>query len=222
MFLFYTRQKVAALTGLSLFHIAVIASSNYLVQLPVTIFGFHTTWGAFTFPFVFLATDLTVRIFGTQLARQIISLVMIPALLISYLVSTLFDQGSWQGVLILTEFNLIIARIAVASFMAYLLGQLLDIHVFNQLRQSSLWWLAPAASMFFGNFSDTLAFFFIAFHKSSDTFMATHWIEIALIDYIFKIIICMLFFIPTYRIVLNMLLKYVINQNDGLPLRQAN
>jgi hypothetical protein len=48
----------------------VITSSNYLVQLPVSIFGFHTTWGAFSFPFIFLATDLTVRIFGAPLAAD--------------------------------------------------------------------------------------------------------------------------------------------------------
>jgi uncharacterized integral membrane protein (TIGR00697 family) len=50
-------QYQTALMRLSLFHILIIASSNYLVQLPITIFGFHTTWGAFSFPFIFLATD---------------------------------------------------------------------------------------------------------------------------------------------------------------------
>ena len=64
-------QYQTALMRLSLFHILIIAGSNYLVQLPITIFGFHTTWGAFSFPFIFLATDLTVRIFGAGLARKI-------------------------------------------------------------------------------------------------------------------------------------------------------
>ncbi len=60
---FTQSQRVKALFWLSLFHLLVITSSNYLVQLPISIFGFHTTWGAFSFPFIFLATDLTVRIF---------------------------------------------------------------------------------------------------------------------------------------------------------------
>ncbi len=60
---FTTVQRKKALVWLSLFHLLVITSSNYLVQLPISIFGFHTTWGAFSFPFIFLATDLTVRIF---------------------------------------------------------------------------------------------------------------------------------------------------------------
>ena len=73
------RRHAALLTWLSLFHLLVITSSNYLVQLPVSIFGLHTTWGAFSFPFIFLATDLTVRFFGAPLARRIIFAVMLPA-----------------------------------------------------------------------------------------------------------------------------------------------
>ena len=122
MNVFSQTQRYKALFWLSLFHLLVITSSNYLVQLPVSIFGFHTTWGAFSFPFIFLATDLTVRIFGAPLARRIIFAVMIPALLISYVISSLFYMGSWQGFGALAHFNLFVARIATASFMAYALG----------------------------------------------------------------------------------------------------
>ena len=94
---FTSIQRRHALVWLSLFHLLVITSSNYLVQLPVTIFGFHTTWGAFSFPFIFLATDLTVRIFGAPLARRIVFAVMIPALMISYVISSLFYLGQGQG-----------------------------------------------------------------------------------------------------------------------------
>lgn len=210
MFAFTRRQRLSALLWLSCFHIAIIASSNYLVQLPITVFGFHTTWGAFTFPFIFLATDLTVRIFGAPLARRIILAAMVPALAISYLVSTLFYQGAWQGAQALQQFNLFVARIAVASFAAYALGQILDVQVFNRLRQLKAWWAAPAAAMFLGNISDTLSFFFIAFYKSSDAFMAANWVEIALVDYSFKVLICMLFFLPMYGVVLKMILQRLL------------
>lgn len=173
MYSFTAQQRFTALVWLSLFHIAIITSSNYLVQLPITVFGFHTTWGAFTFPFIFLATDLTVRIFGAPLARRIILSVMVPALFISYVISTVTYQGEWQGFAALGSFNLFVARIAIASFMAYVLGQILDVHVFNRLRQRSAWWVAPAAAMFLGNISDTLSFFFIAFYKSSDALWPT-------------------------------------------------
>ena len=214
MYRFTSRQKAAALLWLSLFHILIITSSNYLVQLPISIFGFHTTWGAFTFPFIFLATDLTVRIYGAPLARRIITAVMIPALAISYLISTLFFQGSWQGFASLNDFNIMVARIATASFMAYVLGQIMDVSVFNRLRQQQKWWVAPSAAMFFGNFLDTVAFFFIAFYRSTDAFMAANWVEIALVDYTFKLTICMLFFLPAYGVLLNFILRYFFAQEN--------
>ena len=214
MNVFSQTQRYKALFWLSLFHLLVITSSNYLVQLPVSILGFHTTWGAFSFPFIFLATDLTVRIFGAPLARRIIFAVMIPALLISYVISSLFYMGSWQGFGALAHFNLFVARIATASFMAYALGQILDVHVFNRLRQSRRWWLAPTASTLFGNVSDTLAFFFIAFWRSPDAFMAEHWMEIALVDYCFKVLISIVFFLPMYGVLLNMLFKRLADKSE--------
>ena len=199
------RRHAALLTWLSLFHLLVITSSNYLVQLPVSIFGLHTTWGAFSFPFIFLATDLTVRFFGAPLARRIIFVVMLPALFISYGISALFYLGQWQGFGALAHFNVFVARIAAASFMAYVLGQVLDVQVFNRLRASRHWWLAPSVSMIFGNASDTIAFFSIAFWRSSDPFMAEHWVEIALVDYGFKIAISLLFFLPAYGALMSFL-----------------
>ncbi|PZL87899.1 MULTISPECIES: 7-cyano-7-deazaguanine/7-aminomethyl-7-deazaguanine transporter [Pantoea] len=219
MLAFSSRQRMHALFWLSLFHLLVITSSNYLVQLPVSVFGFHTTWGAFSFPFIFLATDLTVRIFGAPLARRIILAVMIPALFISYGVSSLFYQGEWQGWQALKEMNLFVARIACASFMAYALGQILDVHVFNRLRRLPQWWVAPGCAMFLGNISDTLAFFFIAFYKSPDAFMAQHWVEIALVDYSFKVLICMVFFLPAYGVLLNAALKRLAERQTA---RQVN
>ena len=103
---FSSSQQQKALLFLASFHLIIIASSNYLVQLPFTLFGLHTTWGAFTFPFIFLATDLTVRVFGAQLARRIIFWVMLPALVVSYLLSVLFFEGLYQGLAPLSEFNL--------------------------------------------------------------------------------------------------------------------
>ena len=99
MYAFSPAQQRKALWWLTIFHIAIIAVSNYLVQFPFTItlpngYEVHSTWGALTFPFIFLATDLTVRIFGQQLARRIIFWVMLPALLLSYGVSVIFKTAT--------------------------------------------------------------------------------------------------------------------------------
>ncbi|OYD24246.1 7-cyano-7-deazaguanine/7-aminomethyl-7-deazaguanine transporter [Oceanimonas baumannii] len=200
-----SQQYRTALIRLSLFHIAVITASNYLVQLPFTLFGFHTTWGALSFPFIYLATDLTVRVFGAGLARRIIFAVMLPALVSSYVLSVLFFEASYQGLGVLSEFNLFVARIALASFMAYVLGQIMDVSVFNRLRQVKAWWVAPTCSTIFGNLVDTLAFFSLAFWRSPDPFMAEHWVEIAWVDYGFKLVFSLALFVPAY----GLLLKYL-------------
>ncbi|MDO6639536.1 7-cyano-7-deazaguanine/7-aminomethyl-7-deazaguanine transporter [Pseudomonadota bacterium] len=194
-----------ALMFLVSFHIIIICASNYLVQLPFQIFGYHTTWGAFSFPFVYLATDLTVRIFGQQAARSIIFKAMLPALVISYVMGVIFHQGVFQGADSLAQWNQFVFRIALASFVAYLVGQLMDITVFAKLRKAKAWWVAPAASTLFGNLVDTVVFFSIAFYASSDPFMANHWPEIATVDYAFKLMVSLGLFLPAYGVLLKVL-----------------
>ncbi|MCE3025786.1 7-cyano-7-deazaguanine/7-aminomethyl-7-deazaguanine transporter [Salinicola sp. DM10] len=205
------------------FHVAVITASNYLVQLPFTLWGLHTTWGAFSFPFIFLATDLTVRLFGKSAARRIIAGVMVPALMVSYAVSVLFQQGRFQGFEALGQWNLFVGRIALASFMAYVLGQLLDIHVFDRLRRLRAWWVAPTLSTILGNLADTFAFFAIAFWHGPDAFMREHWVDIAWFDYAVKLTISLLFFLPLYGVLLAWLGRVVLSGRDeslpGLPRR---
>ena len=220
MFTLTPAQASRCMAILVAFHITVIAASNYLVQLPFTLFGFHTTWGAFSFPFIFLATDLTVRLFGKGPARMIIARVMLPALLVSYGVSVIFPQGSFAGFGALTEWNLFVGRIALASFMAYVLGQLMDIQVFDRLRRLRAWWVAPAVSTLFGNLADTFAFFSIAFHESPDAFMAANWPEIAWVDYAIKLGISLLFFLPLYGLLLAWLSRRLMawtGQSDRDP-----
>lgn len=203
----YSKKKQRLLFALVVFHIFIVASSNYLVQFPITVLGFKATWGAFTFPLVFLATDLTVRLLGARLGRKIIFYAMLPALVVSYVITVGFRNGIWLGLDALSSFNLFVARIAIASFSAYVVGQILDIFVFNTLRQHKQWWHAPLASAIFGNLLDTITFFTIAFYKTSDAYLAENLVEIATVDYIFKMMINALFFLPLYKVILNQLLK---------------
>jgi len=190
------------------FHVLIIIASNYLVQLPIDLFGFHSTWGAFSFPFIFLATDLTVRLIGKPEARRVITRAMVPALVVSYIVSVLFHEGRFNGLGALGEFNTFVFRIAFASFAAYVLGQLLDVQVFDRMRRNYVqWWVAPTASSVFGQALDTLAFFGIAFWHSSNPFMAEHWGEIALVDYVIKLTVSLVLFVPMYGVVLGTIVR---------------
>ncbi|WP_397473961.1 7-cyano-7-deazaguanine/7-aminomethyl-7-deazaguanine transporter [Pusillimonas sp.] len=199
------------------FHILVIIASNYLVQLPIDLFGFHSTWGAFSFPFIFLATDLTVRLIGKSEARSVITRAMVPALIASYIISVLFHEGRFNGAEALGEFNTFVFRIAFASFAAYVLGQLLDVQVFDRMRRGYVqWWVAPAASSVVGQALDTAAFFSIAFWRSSNPFMAEHWVEIAVVDYVIKLSVSLLLFVPMYGIALNAIIR-LMKRREALP-----
>lgn len=172
--------------GLMLFHIGVIALANYTVQFTGTFAGHDFTWGMFVFPLVILATDLTVRLSNQRNARVIVAGAYIPAIVIS----------AW-----LADW-----RIGLASGSAYLLGQLLDITVFQKIRERSRsWWAAPLISTFFANILDTYTFYSAAFYRSADSFMAENWVELASVDLVFKIVVSILLFLPAYGILLNYL-----------------
>lgn len=129
--------------------VVVVTASNILVQYPVQAdlgpihLGDLLTWGAFTYPFAFLVTDLTNRHDGPNRARMVVVVGFIVALVLSVFLAT--------------------PRIAIASASAFLIGQLLDISVFSRLRASRAWFLPPLAASLFGSLLDTAIFFTIAF-----------------------------------------------------------
>lgn len=216
MFQLSTAAQRNALLALIALHIALIIASNYLVQLPILLLGWHTTWGAFSFPFLFLVTDLTVRLIGKQAARTVIARVMLPALVASYIVSVLFHDGAFTGWESLAAFNMFVFRISLGSFLAYALGQLLDVQVFDRLRRLRQWWVAPLAASVVGQAVDTLVFFSVAFWRSTDLFMATHWVEIAWVDYVIKIVVSTAVFLPLYGALLQSLLRWLPGQSPQI------
>ncbi len=189
-------------------HIFILVISNFAVQIPLELFGIKTTLGTFTYPFIFLATDLTVRIFGKIRARKIVFLATMPGLIVSYLIGTLFEHGEFQGLTTLTVFSYFVFRITIASLAAYALGQLCDILVFQRLRELKLWWPAPVSSSILGNMLDTYVFFAVAFCGTNDPYLAAHWVEIATFDYMVKLAANISIFVPIYGVTL----KYIIRR----------
>lgn len=126
----------------------VVIASNILVQYPLPgsiagmALGDLLTWGAFSYPVAFLVTDLTNRQFGPAIARRVVIAGFVVAVTLSIWLAT--------------------PRIAIASGSAFLIGQMLDISVFNRLRRQT-WWRAPLAGSLFGSVLDTAIFFSFAF-----------------------------------------------------------
>ena len=190
------------LTKLVFLHVAVITVSNGLVAIPVEILGIKLTWAAFTFPIVVVATDLTIRLLGKQIARSTIAVAYPFAIIGS--IAVVMAEGAPTSVAL---------RIGFASATAYAIGTLLDVYVFQHIREkySQNWWLAPAVSTVAANIIDTYSFFFVAFSGSANEYMAANWMEIAGSQTVLKIFVGLIVFLPAYGLLLNRLqLKYKV------------
>ena len=188
---------------LVLIHIFITTLSNALVSIPIEIYEFKITWAAFSFPLVVVATDLTVRLLGKSIAQKTIAF-SYPISIISSIMIIYFE-GNFMSVAF---------RIGIASATAYALGILIDINVFQYIRERySAWWLAPALSTVISNVIDSYTFFSTAFFDSDDIYMSTNWIEIAGNQTALKIIIGLVFFLPIYGILLNLISKR-LSQED--------
>ena len=187
------------LTYLVLFQIIVITVSNFLVSIPIELLNLKLTWSAFSFPLVVLAIDLTIRILGKSIARATIA-ISYPFAIISSIGVLLIEGSSVNEAL----------RIGFASASAYGISTLLDVYIFQVIREKyKYWWLAPSVSTVFANVIDTFVFFYAAFYNSTDDYMKENWIEIAVNQSFIKIVIGLLFFLPFYGILLNYLMKKI-------------
>jgi uncharacterized PurR-regulated membrane protein YhhQ (DUF165 family) len=131
---------------------AIVVASNFLVQFPVDLtlgalnLADLLTWGAFTYPVAFLVTDLANRRFGARAARTVVFCGFVIAVILSIWLAT--------------------PRIAVASGTAFLMAQLIDVSIFDRLR-NKVWWLPPLVSTVIGSGLDTLVFFSLAFSQAA-------------------------------------------------------
>ena len=163
----------------------VVLSSNYLVQFPIKYYNLEEilTYGAFTYPIAFLITDLANRSYGKLVARKIVYIGFVIG--ISF---TLFFTTSFS--------DLISIRIAIGSGAAFMVAQLLDVKIFDQLRKKQ-WFVAPLASSFVGSIVDTFLFFSISFYGTG-----IPWITLSFGDLAVKILVTLVMLIP-FRLLLS-------------------
>jgi uncharacterized integral membrane protein (TIGR00697 family) len=193
---------------------AIVVASNILVQIPL---GGYLTWGALTYPFAFLVTDLTNRLQGPLAASRVVMFGFVIGIICSLI-----------GVQIMGEFGpLVTLRIAIASGAAFLCAQLLDIAVFNRLRAGS-WWKAPLTSTLASSTLDTAIFFPVAFsatlaamEPANDVSWATglspllgigpdlpFWASLAIADWAVKIALALIALVP-FRIIVRKVIARV-------------
>ena len=163
---------------------AVVLISNYLVQFPIQHYDLEKilTYGAFSYPVAFLITDLANRSYGKVVARKIVYIGFAIGISFTLLFSTNFA-------------DLISVRIAIGSGVAFLVAQLLDVQIFDNLRKKK-WYIAPLTSSIIGSTVDTFLFFSISFYATS-----VPWVTLSLGDLIVKVLVALIMLIP-FRLLL--------------------
>jgi len=163
----------------------VVLISNYLVQFPINYYGLKEilTYGAFSYPVSFLITDLANRHYGKLVARKIVYIGFIIGITFTLFFSTTFS-------------DLISVRIAIGSGTAFIIAQLLDVQIFDQLRKKK-WFVAPLISSFVGSTVDTFLFFSISFYATG-----IPWVTLSLGDLVVKIFVALAMLIP-FRLLLD-------------------
>ena len=164
---------------------SVVALSNYLVQFPINYFGLENllTYGAFSYPVAFLITDLSNRRYGKNIAKKIVYLGFALGIFLTLYFSTNYS-------------DLISIRIAIGSGTAFLVAQLIDVHIFDKLRKK-IWFIAPLTSSLFGSGIDTFLFFSISFYGTG-----INWITLSFGDLSVKIFIALMMLVP-FRLLLS-------------------
>jgi len=191
----------------------IVVASNILVQF---LLGHWLTWGAFTYPFAFLVTDVMNRVYGAAQARRVVLAGFVVGILCSLI-----------GTRITGDFGpLVTLRIAIGSGLAFLSAQMLDVAIFNRLRRGT-WWRAPLASTLVGSSVDTAIFFSVAFsgaliflEPGNDVSwagatlpllgigpMVPLWVSLASADWIVKLSLAMVALLPFRMIVGRMMAR---------------
>ena len=157
----------------------IVALSNYLVQFPVNHLGLREllTYGAFSYPVAFLITDLTNRKYGKKNAKKIVYMGFAVGVFLTLFFSTNYS-------------DLISIRIAIGSGTAFLIAQLIDVNIFDKLR-NKIWYAAPLTSSLAGSTIDTFLFFFISFYGTG-----INWVTLSFGDLFVKIFVALVMLIP--------------------------
>ena len=165
----------------------IVLASNFLVQYPVKYYGLQDilTYGAFSYPVAFLITDLANRSYGKTAAKKIVYIGFSIGVSFTLLFSTNFA-------------DLISIRVAIGSGTAFIVAQLLDVQIFDKLRNKR-WFIAPLGSSVIGSTIDTFLFFSIAFYATG-----IPWISLSFGDLAVKLTVALLMLLP-FRLLLGTL-----------------
>ncbi|WP_418592765.1 queuosine precursor transporter [Ponticoccus sp. (in: a-proteobacteria)] len=202
-----TRKHIPGILAMA----AIVLASNILVQF---LFGNWLTWGAFTYPLAFLVTDLMNRLYGAAAARRVVVAGFVVGVVCSLIGTQIVLQGDGY------TFPAVTLRVALASGLAFLTAQMVDVAIFDRLRGGK-WWRAPLASTLVGSSLDTAIFFTVAFSGALTVLepgndvswagealpllglgpVAPLWVSLGLADWLVKLSLALIALVPFKLIV---------------------
>ena len=218
-----TRSHIPGILAMAI----IVLASNILVQF---LYGNWLTFGAFTYPLAFLVTDLMNRLYGAKAARQVVIVGFIVGVFCSLVGTQVLrtDFLAIFGIVADEPWPLVTLRVAVGSGVAFLMAQLLDVQIFDRMREGA-WWRAPLVSTLIGATLDTAVFFFIAFSAALNGMEpiaipdwaqgavpllgqgpeAPLWVSLAVADWMVKVSLALLALVPFRMIVMRATAKTV-------------
>lgn len=198
---------------------AIVVASNILVQF---LLGDWLTWGALTYPFAFLVTDVMNRVYGPAAARRVVWAGFAVGVACSLIGTQIMLQGDGY------EYPAVTLRIALGSGLAFLVAQMMDVAIFDRLRAGA-WWKAPLASTLVGASLDTAIFFTIAFSGALAALepgndvswagevlpalgvgpMVPLWVSLAIADWLVKLTLAVIALAP-FRVIVRKMTQSVV------------
>jgi uncharacterized integral membrane protein (TIGR00697 family) len=163
-------------------------------------------------------TDVMNRVYGAAAARRVVFVGFLTGVMCSLVGTQVMLEGDGF------TYPAVTLRIAIGSGIAFLSAQLIDVGVFDRLREGT-WWKAPVVSTLIGSTLDTALFFSIAFsgwlaalEPGNDVSWANEmlpilgagpvaplWVSLAVADWCVKVAIALVALVPFRLIVAHLL-----------------
>ena len=158
------------LIALSLYLTSLFAANTLGLKIMPFIFGTHLSVAVFSFPIVFIMTDIVGEVYGEKIAKFfVLAGFLSTALFILYSLISIAMPWAQAGEWAKDGYNAIFgvtARISIASLLAFLIAEYQDVFAFfffKKIFGEKLFWLRSFLSNLWSQLLDTVIFTLVAF-----------------------------------------------------------
>lgn len=205
---FICNALVAEMIGVKIFSLEKVfgwESMDWTI-MGVKDLGFNLTAGVLLWPVVFILTDVINEYFGkkgVQFLSYLTAGLIVFAFLVIFMAIALPPNDWWTSIsgvndnpsLSLRNMNLAFQKIfgqglwiIMGSLVAFLVGQLIDVYLFQKIKQQTgegKVWLRATGSTLVSQFIDSFVVLFIAFYIGAD-WELVRVLAIGIVNYIYK------------------------------------